>query len=674
MERDDWPVEFKVRDSPGVLCSWSVLWYICSLNYFPQGFYLSLFPDFTPMTAASQPDTKKTKSKGVSYVNVQLTLAELRLAVTKQRTTKLQEELVLAALSEHKRVSTLDVQLNETDQILADAKCMQYHVTHIEFLKYMERQERANYAAEERTGLIPSRTPVAVTSPHCQVCGEKEARDEDQLVQCAVRTTQGCAMQVHAGCYGMEEKEEDWYCEVCKEFDQTQRENVSCALCPVKGGALKPTIHAIDSAFASSLNVTTTMRRKRTRSHSKPDLKDFLWCHVFCASRLDKVKFIEAGIDLSAIDAARFQQKCEICKTRNGATVSCAHAKCPAAFHPECGKGLFVYTRSEENSYEYRIYCSQHRPLKLRQILETRDRKFVDDLYKFAKVYERWEIRQCRGRRPQSRKRRDLHMRNTVPRNFTQDEDQALEFRLFSFLKRLQRRNKEPFLINVNLSANTRRSRVSVSHPPFFSMVSPEVILEERLTIDDRTPEECFKRYSDILMNKLKNELLLNGQRVALYCGRDPNAIRLYRKKTSGRRSRPKRIIPAEDVTSVEKYCICNRPFVYVLSTKNATSEQQYDQSLEENHMIGCSECDGWFHMKCVKYPGDLEAARKDESWLCPLCVKRLKPDRRRGGLGQEDIIGEYEKGVCTRRQLVSNSNILLAYYGLRELQGFPSQ
>lgn len=466
-------------------------------------------------------------------------------------------------------------------------------------------------------------------------------------------------MQVHSGCYGLEDREEDWYCDVCQVFPLAQVSFLSCALCPVKGGALKPTVHAIDSAFATSLNVITTFQRKRTRSRSKPDLKDFLWCHVFCANRIDKVKFVEAGIDLSAIDAAKFQVKCEICKTRNGATVTCAQAKCQAGFHPECGKGLFMYTRTEENSYEYRIYCSQHRPLKLRHILETRDRKFIDDLYKFAKAFERWEVRLSRGRRPQSRKKRDLHIRSVVPRNFTQDEDQALEFRLFSFLKRLQRRNKEPFLINVNLTASTRRSRVAVSHPPFYSMVAPEVILEERLTIDDRTPEECFKRYSDILMNKLKNELLLNGQKVALYCGRDPSAIRLYRKKAGGRRNRTRRVIPLEDVTSVERYCICNKPFVYVLSSKHSVTDEQFDRNLTENHMIGCAECDGWFHMICVKYPGDLETARKDENWLCPACEKRLKPDRRCSGLAREEIIGEYEKGVCTRRQLGSPSSTL---------------
>jgi len=193
MEREDWPVEFRGRDSPGILCSWAVMWYLCSLNYFPHGFYLSLFPDFTPLLPRPPPDVKKPKSKSLSFVDVRLTLAELKLSVTQNRTRKIQEELVLAALTEHKRACNSDIRLSDDDSLLYDSKCVQYRLSHIEFLKFMERQERAHCVSievDDRSGFVPTRTPLPKTtvSPQCQVCGEKDTRDDDQLVQCSVST------------------------------------------------------------------------------------------------------------------------------------------------------------------------------------------------------------------------------------------------------------------------------------------------------------------------------------------------------------------------------------------------------------------------------------------------------------------------------------------------------
>jgi hypothetical protein len=196
MERDDWPVEFRNRESPGVMCNWTIIWYFCSLNYFPHGFYLSLFPDFTPMLPRPPPDTKKSKSKSLSYIDIRLTLAELQLATTQTRTRKLQEEVVLAALTQHKRIGSSDIQLSDEDCLLYDSKCVQYGSSHKEFLKFMERQERAHCGemeAEDRSGFIPMRTPLpkSTMTPQCQVCGEKDTRDDDQLVQCNVSTYAG---------------------------------------------------------------------------------------------------------------------------------------------------------------------------------------------------------------------------------------------------------------------------------------------------------------------------------------------------------------------------------------------------------------------------------------------------------------------------------------------------
>lgn len=69
------------------------------------------------------------------------------------------------------------------------------------------------------------------------ICNNGDYEDEDMIVFCG-----NCNIPVHQSCYGIEElPDEDWFCYNCNVFCFKKGLMISCALCPKKGGAMKPT-------------------------------------------------------------------------------------------------------------------------------------------------------------------------------------------------------------------------------------------------------------------------------------------------------------------------------------------------------------------------------------------------------------------------------------------------
>jgi hypothetical protein len=77
----------------------------------------------------------------------------------------------------------------------------------------------------------------------------------------------------------------------------------------------------------------------------------------------------------------------------------------------------------------------------------------------------------------------------------------------------------------INLHGNTRHSKVIVDRPELYNMIAPEVIIEEKMTIKDRTPDECYKRYKDCLESQIKNEFRMSGNSITVYPGKDPDRV-----------------------------------------------------------------------------------------------------------------------------------------------------
>ncbi|KAL8516006.1 hypothetical protein ACS0TY_014615 [Phlomoides rotata] len=70
----------------------------------------------------------------------------------------------------------------------------------------------------------------------CTVCESTDGNPTDPIVLC-----DGSDLMVHASCYGHPLTtgipDGDWFCAQCIESNS----QISCCLCPVSGGALKPT-------------------------------------------------------------------------------------------------------------------------------------------------------------------------------------------------------------------------------------------------------------------------------------------------------------------------------------------------------------------------------------------------------------------------------------------------
>jgi len=93
------------------------------------------------------------------------------------------------------------------------------------------------------------------------------------------------------------------------------------------------------------------------------------------------------------ISKDRFRYECLVCQKKSGTIVNCDKGQCKKAFHPECAlrAKYFLDVREVDTSQlGYFIFCEKHTPLKLRRTLETKEKKYRDDLTKFCKSIEKY--------------------------------------------------------------------------------------------------------------------------------------------------------------------------------------------------------------------------------------------------------------------------------------------
>ncbi|TKY64081.1 Histone-lysine N-methyltransferase ATX3 [Spatholobus suberectus] len=171
------------------------------------------------------------------------------------------------------------------------------------------------------------------TTERCAVCRWVEDWEDNKIIIC-----NRCQIAVHQECYGAKNVQDftSWVCRVCETPD-VERE---CCLCPVKGGALKPT-----------------------------DV-EMLWVHVTCAWFRPQVVFqnheaMEPARGILKIPPNSFVKTCVICKQSHGSCITCC--KCATYFHVMCASraGYTMELHSiEKNGTQITkklIYCAIHR-------------------------------------------------------------------------------------------------------------------------------------------------------------------------------------------------------------------------------------------------------------------------------------------------------------------------
>ncbi|EAS03088.2 PHD zinc finger protein (macronuclear) [Tetrahymena thermophila SB210] len=279
----------------------------------------------------------------------------------------------------------------------------------------------------------------------CQVCNECDYADNDLIVFCS-----RCNMSVHQKCYGIASlPQEDWICDACISFGPNAK-YLRCALCTKRGGALKRSKMPVKTNFFEHLNTdyhsylknlpeefsdqpevydTSLWENDKKRSTNKSPQNDEnqeetelyfdfqyqnkvyppeeiqkyepksknIWIHLTCALWIQECYFEERSSlnmirGIENIDKKRFLLTCLICKQKkSGCCIQCAKGKCSASFHPECARraGLSLEVRHLEK-VTHLVFCQRHTPLKLRRILEQKEKKYKDEIQKFCRSIEKY--------------------------------------------------------------------------------------------------------------------------------------------------------------------------------------------------------------------------------------------------------------------------------------------
>ncbi|XVF10053.1 hypothetical protein REPUB_Repub07fG0150500 [Reevesia pubescens] len=171
------------------------------------------------------------------------------------------------------------------------------------------------------------------TTERCAVCRWVEDWDYNKIIIC-----NRCQIAVHQECYGARNVRDftSWVCKACEKPEVTRE----CCLCPVKGGALKPT-----------------------------DV-DTLWVHVTCAWFQPEVSFasdekMEPALGILSIPSNSFVKICVICNQIHGSCTQCC--KCSTYYHAMCASRagyrmeLHCLEKNGRQITKMVSYCAYHR-------------------------------------------------------------------------------------------------------------------------------------------------------------------------------------------------------------------------------------------------------------------------------------------------------------------------
>ncbi|XP_052191803.1 histone-lysine N-methyltransferase ATX3-like [Diospyros lotus] len=207
--------------------------------------------------------------------------------------------------------------------------------------------------------------PVFVkwTTERCAICRWVEDWDDNKIIIC-----NRCQIAVHQECYGAKHVQDftSWVCRACETPD-IERE---CCLCPVKGGALKPT-----------------------------DV-DNMWVHVTCAWFRPEVAFLdfinmEPAVGILRISSSSFARVCIICKQIHGSCTQCC--MCATYFHVMCASRagycmeLHCVEKNGRLATKCVSYCAVHRVPNPENVLVLQTPEGVFSTRSFQNQYQKQE-------------------------------------------------------------------------------------------------------------------------------------------------------------------------------------------------------------------------------------------------------------------------------------------
>ncbi|KKZ60186.1 hypothetical protein EMCG_05108 [[Emmonsia] crescens] len=201
--------------------------------------------------------------------------------------------------------------------------------------------------------------PPRVKTLPCAVCNKMDPMG-DQHLSC-----RDCRLTVHRACYGVSPSwnSSKWFCDMCSnDRNPVISTSYECVLCPVtytehelmeppKVSHKKKTDRErekerLEKEMVAEASKLYKIRQKEAGKPTGPrePLKRTAgnnWVHVTCAVWVPEIKFgnakeLEPAEGFGLVPAERYRDTCKICKTRQGACISCHNATCNARFHVGC--------------------------------------------------------------------------------------------------------------------------------------------------------------------------------------------------------------------------------------------------------------------------------------------------------------------------------------------------
>lgn len=207
--------------------------------------------------------------------------------------------------------------------------------------------------------LIPEQPKIRILP--CAVCEVHEPMDQHFVCR-------NCRLTVHRDCYGIPEGQgiDRWVCDMCTNDNMHQHQYSStynCVLCPVRQYTDTELMEAPKAShkkkndrerekerLEKEMVVTATdnylqEQRKRGRPEAPRQAlrrtSQNNWVHVVCALFHFEIKFgdatrLEPAEGFGAIPTTKWAPVCKLCKTSQGACISCNH--CQASVHVACAQ------------------------------------------------------------------------------------------------------------------------------------------------------------------------------------------------------------------------------------------------------------------------------------------------------------------------------------------------
>ncbi len=243
-------------------------------------------------------------------------------------------------------------------------------------------------AAEEK--MVEQQKQEEDMNAVCYVCGGGDSPHNDPIIFC-----DRCDLAVHRSCYFLPTVPSgDWYCWPCKDqivvgnddaighslpVNDKGPHDVSCVLCPVRGGAYLPTdCHLNTGKNANSLSDGNVVDvRSGGGSTSAPRRS---WAHAACAGWGGLVPDAWAGgivrckqwlRDANYRNLAE-SRRCTFCGGTKGAITKCSQDRCPTTYHVSCalkkqkeetgeGQKIHVVLKRDRRKWgSWSSLCSKH--------------------------------------------------------------------------------------------------------------------------------------------------------------------------------------------------------------------------------------------------------------------------------------------------------------------------